>query len=66
LEALKDLNYAIKLHPGISGYYVNRGSAYDLLNQKQRACEDWFKAYKMGDSDAAEFLNENCGEKISM
>lgn len=49
--ALKDLNEALRLNPDLAFAYVDRGTAYLVLGNRQQAAMDWRKAHKLDPSN---------------
>ena len=56
LGAIEEFNEAIRLDPGNSNAYTNRGFAYNQLGMYQRAIEDLDDAIRL-DPDRAEAYN---------
>ena len=46
-EALKELNRAIELEPGLAEAYFNRGNVYASLGKRKEALADYLKAVKL-------------------
>jgi len=51
-KAIEYLNNAIKLEPGFTGAYIERGDAYIGLGQYQRAIEDYNEAIRLKPDDS--------------
>jgi len=51
---------AIELKPDGAEAYYNRGNAYQNSGNMKKACEDWRRAYSLGDTDAKELLDKYC------
>jgi tetratricopeptide (TPR) repeat protein len=59
-QALLDYDKAIEFNPALVQAYYNRGSVYYFLGKMKKACEDWHKAYSLGDTKAKDLLDEFC------
>jgi tetratricopeptide (TPR) repeat protein len=57
-QALRHINAAIELSPGIAHYYYGRARVLLLAGQRSRALEDFRKAADMGDPDAEDYLGK--------
>ena len=59
--AIADLTKAIELEPqrGMNGY-KHRGIAKEYLNDLKGACADWTKAAELGDTEAAQWVADEC------
>ncbi len=58
--ALKDFSRAIKVDPNFANSYFNRAMFYYNNNQQEKACNDFKKAYELGNSNALSQINSKC------
>jgi tetratricopeptide (TPR) repeat protein len=58
-EAIFDYNKSIELNEKNMDAYYNRGYAYFILGNEDKACENYFVAYKMGKSNIEDKI-KNC------
>jgi tetratricopeptide (TPR) repeat protein len=58
-EAIIDYNKSIELNEKNMDAYYNLGSAYFIIGNKNKACENYFIAYKMGKSNIEDKI-KNC------
>ena len=58
--AIEDFTKAIEINPNYSNAYKNRGASKDNLGDLSGACADWRKAANLGDTDAAEWVKNQC------
>jgi tetratricopeptide (TPR) repeat protein len=60
-DALSDFNHVIAENPYGLAYY-NRGVLYYFnLGEREKGCDDWNEAYRMGFVQAGEMLKKFCG-----
>lgn len=57
--AIRDYDQSIALDPTDAGTFLNRGNARYNLNMVS-ACDDWDKAYQMGNAQAGKMFREFC------
>ncbi|WP_321280663.1 hypothetical protein [Marinifilum fragile] len=62
-SAVIDYSYAIKLKPGYTAAYVNRGICWFQMGRKEDACTDWKSGMDLGSDYAKECWEKNCEEK---
>lgn len=60
MDAIEDFDFALILEPGYAEVYFYRGDAKMLLDDKEKACEDWFEAYALGLKTVMGRIKENC------
>ncbi len=65
MEALTDLNIALELDPSDTHALFNRGIVYYNLGMKNKSCQDWSKASKLGNYKAIKYLNQYCSKMTS-
>ena len=59
-EAIEDYNKAIFLDENDKECYYNRAIAKYNIGERESACKDLQKAFKLGDKQAEDVLNELC------
>jgi|WetSurMetagenome_2_1015567.scaffolds.fasta_scaffold82291_3 tetratricopeptide (TPR) repeat protein len=59
-NAISDITVAITIFPNDTNAYLTRGDIYLILNNKDKACEDYKKAASFGSFDAKVYLEKNC------
>jgi TonB family protein len=59
-DALVQFNYAINVNPQDGASYFNRGATKLKLNDKEGACDDFKRAYLLGELDAMDGIKEAC------
>lgn len=57
-EALPDFDKTIELNEKNADAYYNRGYAYSILGNKDKACENYFTAFKMGKSNIEDKIKD--------
>lgn len=57
MEALADLDQALKLDPKYADGYKNRGAAYGLLGRNQQALDDFSQALKLSPQSIDAYVN---------
>jgi len=62
-EALKDFDKAIELKPDYSDAYLGRGSVKFSMKDISGACNDWEKAYNLGNAQAKLQIDKYCHNK---
>ncbi len=60
-EAISDYNKSIELNDKSIDAYYNRGYAYSIIGNQEKACENYFVAFKMGKPNIEDKL-KNCRE----
>ena len=60
IEALKDLDFAIKLKFDYGAAFVNRAAIKMASKDKRGACEDLEKADSLGDELAIKLIEQYC------
>ena len=58
--AISDYTKAIELNPNYTKAYYNRGIAKENLGDLNGACADWKKAAELGNTNAAEWVANQC------
>jgi hypothetical protein len=61
VEALKDLDYSIKLKFDYASVYVNRASIRMASKDRKGACEDLQRADQLGSNVAYRLIQQYCG-----
>lgn len=64
-SANETFSMAIEINAKKPDGYLNRGRAYAVLGEIEKACSDWKLAEKLGSSEAKEFINEFCNVKTN-
>jgi tetratricopeptide (TPR) repeat protein len=59
-EALGEYAMALDLNPGDYKIYVNRGLLLQEMNEKDKACRDFTRAFRLGYRNAYKFMQECC------
>ncbi len=59
-SAINDYNYLLKLDSVSTSGLTNRGFAYFILGEKEKACKDWEMAVKNGFEKANEYYLRHC------
>ncbi len=62
-KALDSYTISEKLQPDNSTVYYARGFVYLDTGFIDKACEEWNKALKMGNTYVKEYIDKNCGKK---
>jgi hypothetical protein len=57
---LKDFQTATQLTYNIESIHYYLGLAYERTGNRQKACEEWSMAKKLGEKDAESLSQENC------
>ncbi len=65
LNAIDDLNKALKLNPNDTHALFNRGLAYFNLGMQEESCEDWQKAGELGHYKALKYISTYCSKITS-
>jgi tetratricopeptide (TPR) repeat protein len=61
-QALNDYDTLIKYYPQHPLYLLERGNIYYQLNDKSKACTDWYRAAQLGNIQADRLHWENCSK----
>ena len=61
--ALNDFSMVLKQYPDDTSTLINRGLIWTTLDKKEKACEDFTKAARLGSSRASKFASEACLQK---
>ena len=61
-KALDDFSSALEIDPDSGGALINRGFCYYNTKEKEKACDDWRKASKLGRKDASNYIGKYCFE----
>ncbi len=61
--AINDYTTAIKLRPDYIDAYINRGLTKEASSDVIGACNDWAKAFSLGDKEVKEWLSQSCFSK---
>lgn len=59
-EAITDYNWAIYLRPQRDTTYLLRGNCLKKLNNHQKACSDWKRAFELGNPDSYSLIQTYC------
>ncbi|WP_062123322.1 tetratricopeptide repeat protein [Geofilum rubicundum] len=62
LEAITEFNRALRMDPRDDHALMNRGMAYFNTGLKERACEDWENAGKLGNTQAFRLISKHCSQ----
>jgi tetratricopeptide (TPR) repeat protein len=62
LGAIAEYDMAIRMNQGDAHALMNRGMAYFNTGLKQRACEDWDRAGKLGNTQAFRLISRHCSQ----
>ena len=60
MDAIEDFDYALILEPGYAEVYVFRGDAFLMIEDKEKACENWYEAYALGLKSSMKRIKANC------
>ena len=61
-KAADDYSMSLDLDPKQAKVFYSRAFAYQELNEKDRACTDFKKAFSLGYKEALIHIQEYCGE----
>ena len=61
-EAINDYSMSLDLNPKQATVYYSRAFSYQELNEQERACSDFKKAFSLGFKDALIHVQEFCGK----
>jgi len=64
-QALDYLNQAIRLDPNYAGAYAQRGVAYSVIGQQQRAIEDYNHAIRLNPNNIMAYTGRGMAYKVS-
>lgn len=59
-SALYDYNYTLKLKADYTFALINRGACYLYKEDIEDACQDWQRAYDLGNKNSLPYLNKYC------
>jgi lipoprotein NlpI len=59
-SAFSDFSFYIEKEYGHDLAYLWRGICYYELGYPKEACEDWAKSYKLGMTEAQEYISNYC------
>ncbi|MCA1744664.1 MAG: tetratricopeptide repeat-containing serine protease family protein [Bacteroidales bacterium] len=62
LEAITEFNRALRMNPNDDHALMNRGISYFNTGLKERACEDWGDAGKLGNTQAFRLISRHCSQ----
>jgi len=62
LGAITEFNRALRMNPNDDHALMNRGIAYFNTGLKERACEDWGEAGKLGNTQAFRLISKHCSQ----
>jgi tetratricopeptide (TPR) repeat protein len=62
LEAITEFNRALRMDSNDDHALMNRGMAYFNTGLKERACEDWGHAGKLGNTQAFRLISKHCSQ----
>ena len=59
-ESITLYSKVLKMDPNSIDSFYNRGIQYYKTGAQRKACSDWKKAFKLGDTEVYEYINQYC------